>query len=113
MGALMPPTLEISRARFLQNIAAVQARIAPSTLMLAMKDDAYGHGVDWAVDAAIAAAEPVTSFGGYDVPTALRIRQRAADASVFAWVTSADAEIAAALEARIDLGVGRRSTFAG
>ena len=70
------PTLQISRAQFRTNIAAVERRIAPSTLMLVMKDDAYGHGLGWAVEDAAAAG--VTWFGGYDIHTALRIRQAAA-----------------------------------
>ncbi|GAB3633357.1 alanine racemase [Microbacterium shaanxiense] len=106
MDALTAPTLEISRARFLQNLAAVQDRIAPAQLMLAMKDDAYGHGVEWATTAALDAARPVGFFGGYDVHTSLRIRERAQEARVFAWADSSDDEIAQALAANIELGVG-------
>ncbi len=106
MDSLMTPTLEISRGRFLQNLAAVQERIGPARLMLAMKDDAYGHGVEWAVAAAIDAARPVEMFGGYDVHTSLRIRERAEQATVFAWASSTDEEVELALHARIELGVG-------
>lgn len=105
MDSLMP-TLAISRSRFLQNLAAVHERIAPAQLMLAMKDDAYGHGVEWAVDAAVTAPHAVTLFGGYDVHTSLRIRARAEQARVFAWATSSVDEIERALLARIELGVG-------
>jgi alanine racemase len=106
MDAVMTPTLEISRSRFLQNLAAVQDRIAPAQLMLAMKDDAYGHGVEWAVSTAIAAARPVEFFGGYDVHTSLRIREQAERAKVFAWADSSDEEIEHALVAGIELGIG-------
>lgn len=106
MDALTTPTLAISRSRFLQNLAAVHERIAPAQLMLAMKDDAYGHGVEWAVDAAVKAARPVTLFGGYDVHTSLRIRARTEQSRVFAWATSSMEEIERALVARIELGVG-------
>ncbi len=106
MDALMTPTLEISRKRFLQNLAAVQDRIAPAQLMLAMKDDAYGHGVEWAASAAAGAAQPVEIFGGYDVHTSLRIRERAERATVFAWADSSDDEIEQALAVGIELGVG-------
>lgn len=106
MGALTGPVLEISRSRFLENIAAVRRHITPSALMLVMKDDAYGHGLGWATDAACAALGRHDSFGAYDVATALRIRGSAPEAAVFAWVTSSDEEIARALAARIDLGVG-------
>ncbi|MFE6733668.1 alanine racemase [Microbacterium sp. NPDC057650] len=96
------PVLEVSRAVLQSNIAAVRAQIAPSEFMLVMKDDAYGHGVEWTVDG----AADVAWFGSYDIESALRIRARRDDARVYAWATSTDAEVAAAIEARIDLGVG-------
>lgn len=106
MDGLMTPSLEISRTRFQQNLAAVQERIGPAQLMLAMKDDAYGHGVEWAASASTDAMRPVELFGGYDVHTSLRIRARAEQATVFAWADSSDDEIERALRARIQLGVG-------
>lgn len=99
------PTLQISRDQFRTNIAAVQRRIAPSTLMLVMKDDAYGHGLNWAVEDAADAG--VTWFGGYDIRTALRIRRALAGPQrVLAWATSTDEEVAEALLHDIDLGIG-------
>lgn len=97
------PLLEISRGAFRRNIAAVQRRLSPSELLLVMKDDAYGLGVDWSVAEATAAG--VTWFGGYDIPTALRIRALT-DQRVYAWATSARSEVATAITADIDLGVG-------
>ncbi|WP_460795554.1 alanine racemase [Microbacterium sp. GXF0217] len=101
----MRPVLEISRGAFLANVAAVQARIAPSELMLVMKDDAYGHGLGWSATAAADAG--VHWFGAYDVPTGLRLRNALGEhGRIFAWATSEDDEIAEALAADIDLGVG-------
>lgn len=99
------PILRISRGQFRENIAAVQRRITPSVLMLVMKDDAYGHGLGWAVEEAAEAG--VSWFGGYDVPTALRIRRAlSVGERVFAWATSTDGEIAEALMHEVDLGIG-------
>lgn len=99
------PVLEISAGRLAANIAAVRDRIAPSALMFAMKDDAYGHGLEWATGTAADAG--VQWFGSYDVHSALRIRTvLGTDHRVFAWVTSEDDEIAQALDADVDLGVG-------
>lgn len=104
---MTPPSLELSRSQFIRNLAAVRDRIAPSALLLAMKDDAYGHGIDWTMDAALSApGAPVALYGGYDVPTSLRIRARSDEAAVFAWATSPVDEVEAALRARIELGVG-------
>ena len=99
------PILHLSEAQFRSNLSAVAARIAPSTLMLVMKDDAYGHCLRWAVE--VAAEADVSWFGSYDVGTALRIRRALPGAQrVFAWVTSTDEEIAEALLQDIDLGIG-------
>ncbi|MFJ4175831.1 alanine racemase [Microbacterium sp. NPDC089696] len=103
------PVLRIRTDRFLANIAAVRARIAPSDLMIVVKDQSYGHGLAWAVDAAVRAG--VTSFGSYDIRSGVEIRTLLGDTAheevrIFAWATSTDEEIDAALEHRIDLGVG-------
>lgn len=97
------PVLEISRAAFRANITAVRARLDGSQLMLVMKDDAYGHGIEWAV--AEAEAGGVSWFGSYDVPTALRIRAVTAQ-RVYAWAPSTGPEIDAAIGAGVELGVG-------
>ena len=99
------PVLELSASRLQQNVAAVRAHIAPSTLMFAMKDDAYGHGIEWTLDS-LAQDSALDRFGSFDVDTGLRIRERRPDARVFAWTTSDDAEIAAALDAGLELGIG-------
>ncbi|WP_407358202.1 alanine racemase [Microbacterium sp. LTA6] len=102
---MIRPTLHISRDQFRANITAVERRIAPSALMLVMKDDAYGHGLGWAVEEAADAG--VTWFGGYDIRTALRIRRLLVGSQrVLAWATSTDEEIAEALLHDIDLGIG-------
>ncbi|GAA5151706.1 alanine racemase [Microbacterium pseudoresistens] len=100
----MPARLEISSATFRGNVRAVAERIAPSELMLVMKDDAYGHGLNWA--AAQGLAVGVRWFGAYEVPAALRIRAAAPEARIFAWATSSREEVAAAIRADVDLGIG-------
>lgn len=96
------PELTISRTAFRSNIAAVAAQIAPSRLMLVVKDDAYRHGLDWVV----AAADEVHWFGAYDVATALRVRALRPDARVFAWALATHDEVGLAVVADVDLGVG-------
>lgn len=103
------PVLRIRTDRFLANIAAVRERIAPSELMIVVKDQAYGHGLEWAVTSAVQAG--VTSFGCYDVRSGVEIRRHLDDTEqepvrIFAWATSTDEEIDQALEHAIDLGVG-------
>lgn len=99
------PEVRLSSSIFRANIQAVRDRVAPSALMLVVKDDAYAHGLSWAVDAAIEAG--VEWFGSYDIRTGLSVRRLAGgDARIFAWATSTDTEIDDALMQRLDLGVG-------
>lgn len=99
------PELRISDGLFRANIEAVRARLAPSALMLVVKDDAYGHGLSWVVE--VADALGVEWFGSYDVRSALDVRRIAGGAvRVFAWATSTDTEIDDALVQGVDLGVG-------
>lgn len=99
------PELRIDSRRFLANIAAVRGRIAPSELMLVMKDDAYGHGLIWAVETAEQAG--VGWYGSYDIRGGVEIRRvLEKPARIFAWATSEDDEVDEALLQQIDLGVG-------
>lgn len=99
------PELRLRTDRFVSNIAAVRERIAPSTLMVVLKDDAYGHGLRWAVEAAQRAG--VEWYGSYDVGSGVEARSVLGESGrVLAWVTSTDPEIDEALRQRIDLGVG-------
>ena len=59
------PELRVDTERFRSNIRAVRDRIAPSALMIVLKDDAYGHGLRWAVEAARGMG--VDWYGAYDL----------------------------------------------
>lgn len=99
------PELRLSTRVLRANIEAVRTRIAPSALMLVLKDDAYGHGLSWVVETAIDSG--VEWFGSYDIRSGIDVRRVAGgDVRIFAWVTSTDGEIDDALLQRIDLGVG-------
>lgn len=105
------PELRIRTDRFVSNVRAVRDRIAPSSLMVVFKDDAYGHGLGWAVETAREAG--VEWFGTYDVASGVEARRLLGEQGrIFAWVTSTDPEIDDALHGRIDLGVGSREYLA-
>ena len=99
------PVLRVSESVLQANIAAVLARVDPAILMMVVKDDAYGLGAAQAARVAVGAG--VGWIGTYDIPTALLLREELGIGSrLFAWATSEDAEIDAALRTDVDLGVG-------
>ncbi|WP_460776177.1 alanine racemase [Microbacterium sp. GXF7504] len=99
------PRLRVDLDRVLANIDTLRARLSPAELMLVVKNDAYGHGVDAIVTAA--ARHGVRWFGAFDVPTGLRVRAAAGpDARVFSWATAARSELDDAVHAGLDIGVG-------
>ncbi|MDR6866148.1 alanine racemase [Microbacterium resistens] len=105
MGVLIRPELRVDDTRFRANLATLQDRVDPAALMLVVKDDAYGHGLRGIAEAAVSAG--IRWIGAYDVPSAVLLREAVGpEVSLFAWVTSADDEIAEAIIGGVDLGVG-------
>lgn len=101
----MSARLLVDLTTLASNIARVRETVAPAELMLVVKDDAYGHGLEPVVRAAAAAG--VTWFGAFDVRTGCAVRSAVgADARIFAWIAAARDDLDAAVSARIDLGVG-------
>ncbi|WOF24512.1 alanine racemase [Microbacterium betulae] len=97
--------LRIDLGRLRRNVRVVAERMAPAALMLVVKDDAYGHGVEPVVSAAL--EEGVGWIGAFDVATGVRAKTVArARARVFAWLTVGHDEVAEALWAGLELGVG-------
>jgi alanine racemase len=97
--------LRVDLGRILDNITVLRRRIQPAELMLVVKDDAYGHGLEQVVSAA--AAHGVRWFGAFDLSAGSRARAAAgADARVFSWSAVDPGDIAAAVEGRIELGIG-------
>lgn len=97
--------LRVDLDAFAENVEVVRARVWPAQLMLVVKDDAYGHGLERIVRRA--AAEGVRWFGAFDVSEALTTRAAAgSDSRIFSWLTVGADEIRSALAADIDLGVG-------
>lgn len=101
----MHPTVILQTAQLVANLNALRAHTAPTELMLVVKDDAYGLGARWAAQTATRAG--VRWIGTYDVGTAIALRQSlGAEPRLFAWATSADDEVAAAITHDVDLGIG-------
>ncbi|QKJ19445.1 alanine racemase [Microbacterium hominis] len=101
MSAVLTVDLDV----FAANLDRVRAAVAPARLMLVVKDDAYGHGLPAIVGRAV--REGIDWFGAFDVTTALAVRETAGPrARVFSWMAASEEDIARAVGADIDLGIG-------
>jgi alanine racemase len=99
----------ISRTALRRNVRLLRERVGPAALMAIVKDDAYGHGLDDAVDTFSGAG--VDRFGALDLDTALSVRRARPDATIFAWVFARGDDLGEAARARIDLGVTDAATL--
>src|ERR1700710_2177205 len=88
---------------FRHNVRVLSALAAPAETMLAVKADAYGHGMVGLGFAALEAG--ATSLAVLDIPAALTLRRAGVTAPIFAWMHAPDADFGAAAEADIDLGI--------
>jgi alanine racemase len=88
---------------FRHNVRTLAALAKPAETMLAVKADAYGHGMVPIARAALEAG--ATSLAVLDIPAALALRDAGITAPIFAWMHDPDALFGAAAEADIDLGI--------
>lgn len=101
----MTASLHVDLSAFASNIARVRDVVSPADLMLVVKDDAYGHGLAPVVRTAAAAG--VRWFGAFDVHTGVGVRRALGDdVDVFAWIAASRADLEAAVDAQIQLGIG-------
>ncbi|GGF20107.1 alanine racemase [Subtercola lobariae] len=88
---------------FRHNVRVLSSLATPAETMLAVKADAYGHGM---VPMAFAALEAgASSLAVLDIPAALVLREAGVTAPIFAWMHAPDARFGDAAEADIDLGI--------
>ncbi|WP_245635971.1 alanine racemase [Herbiconiux solani] len=88
---------------FRHNVRTLAALARPAETMLAVKADAYGHGMVPLARAALEAG--ATSLAVLDIPAALTLREAGITAPIFAWMHDPDARFGEAAEADIDLGI--------
>jgi alanine racemase len=98
--------LRIHLPAFRHNVATLAAIAAPARTMLAVKADAYGHGMLPVARAALDAG--ADSLAVLEVPAALELRAAGIDVPLFAWLHGAETDFRAAIAHRVDLGVSSR-----
>jgi len=97
------PRLEIDLPAFRHNVATLAAMIEPARTMLAVKANAYGHGILPLARAALESG--ADSLAVLDVPAALGLRRAGITAQLFAWLHAPETDFERAIEAEIDLGI--------
>jgi alanine racemase len=95
--------IEIDLESFRHNVRTLSTLVAPARTMLAVKANAYGHGM---VPLATAALESgADSLAVLEVPAACELRRHGVTAQLFAWLHGPHTDFAEAIEYDIDLGV--------
>jgi alanine racemase len=99
----MNAAIEINLGAFRHNVRTLAALVAPARTMLAVKADAYGHGMLPLARAALESG--ADSLAVLEVNAALALRHAGVDAPLFAWLHGVDTDFASAIDADVDLGV--------
>jgi alanine racemase len=100
------PRLEIDLGAFRDNVARLAELAAPARTMLAVKANAYGHGLVPLAHAALEAG--ADSLAVLEVDAGVTLRDAGITVPLFAWLLSPHTDFAAAVAHDIDLGVSAR-----
>jgi alanine racemase len=93
----------VNLAAFRRNVELLVATAAPAEVMLAVKANAYGHGM---LPISLAALEAgATALAVLEVDAGLELRAAGIDVPMFAWLHGRKTDFRAAAESRIDVGV--------
>jgi len=95
--------IEIDLEAFRANVRLLSDLVKPSRTMLAVKANAYGHGL---VPLAFAALESgADSLAVLEIPAGLALRRAGVTAPIFAWLHGTGADFDTAVESELDLGL--------
>jgi alanine racemase len=97
------PRAVIDLAALRRNVAHLAAVCAPAEVMLAVKADAYGHGLLPVAEAGLEAG--ATSLAVLEVSAGLILRRAGVTAPLLAWLHGQGTDWRAAIEHDIELGV--------
>ena len=97
------PRAVIDLAALRRNVAHLSGLIAPAETMLAVKADAYGHGLVPVASAGLEAG--ATSLAVLEIPAGLVLRRAGVGVPLLAWLHGRDTDWRAGIEADIQLGV--------
>ena len=95
----------IDRAAIVHNVRHLREVTGTREFIAVVKADGYGHGAATAARAALEGG--ATRLGVAEIPEALALRAAGIDARVLAWLHDPVEDFAAAVAARVELGVSR------
>ncbi len=95
--------IEVDLSAFRHNVATLAELVSPARTMLAVKANAYGHGLVPLARAALDAG--AQELAVLEVPAALALRRAGITAPLFAWLHGVNTDFAEAVEQDIDLGI--------
>jgi alanine racemase len=97
------PTLILDLTAFRDNVRTLAELVAPARCMIAVKANAYGHGMLPFARAAIEGGAGALAV--LEVPAGIALREAGVEVPLFAWLHGEQTDFAAAIEADIELGV--------
>jgi alanine racemase len=97
------PRIEVDLAAFAHNVRTLAALVAPARTMLAVKADAYGHGMLPLARTALESG--ADSLAVLEIQAGLELREAGVTAPLFAWLHGVRSDFGAAIAADIQLGV--------
>jgi alanine racemase len=97
------PTVILDLDAFRHNVRTLAELVAPARCMIAVKADAYGHGMLPCARAAVEAGAGALAV--LEVPAGLELRAAGIEVPLFAWLHGERTDFAAAIAADVELGV--------
>ncbi|HTL41854.1 MAG TPA: alanine racemase [Pseudolysinimonas sp.] len=97
------PTVILDLDAFRHNVRTLAQLAAPARCMIAVKANAYGHGMVPFARAAVEAGAQALAV--LEVPAGLELRAAGVDVSLFAWLHGEQTDFSAAIAGDIELGV--------
>ncbi|WP_167139756.1 alanine racemase [Diaminobutyricimonas sp. TR449] len=99
----MTATAVIDLDALRHNVRVLAQKASPAEVMLAVKADAYGHGIIPIAQAGLTAG--ATSLAVLEIPAGLALRRAGITVPLFAWLHGMHTDFAAGIEADIELGI--------
>jgi alanine racemase len=96
----------IDRDALRSNVRSLADTAAPAGVMLAVKANAYGHGLVPIATAGLGSG--ATSLAVLEIPAGLQLREAGVSAPLFAWLHGTHTDFRAGIEADIQLGISAR-----